>query len=70
MFIFAGAEHEVLDGFAGVFTLVEDELHLLGDGHFDVVAPGEAEGGAGSEDAFSDFSAEAIEYVGKGAALT
>ena len=69
LFVFAGAEHEVLDGFAGVFALVEDELHLLGDGHLDVVAAGESEGGAGGEDAFRHFAAEALENIGEGAAL-
>jgi hypothetical protein len=58
MFVFSGAEHEVLDGFAGVFALVEDELHLLGDGHFDIVPAGEAKSGAGGKDTFSNFAAE------------
>ena len=69
MLVFAGAEHEVLDGFAGVFAFVEDQLHLLGDGHFDAVAAGEAESGAGGEDAFSDFAAEAFEDFRELAAL-
>jgi hypothetical protein len=57
----AGAEHEVADGFAGVFAFVEDQLHLLGDGHFDAVLAGEAERGAGGEHAFSHFAAERIQ---------
>ena len=69
MLVLAGAEHEGLDGFAGVFAFVEDELHLLGDGHFNRVTAGEAEGGAGGEDAFSDFSAEAFENFREVAAL-
>ncbi len=67
--VLPGAEHQVLDGFAGVFAFVEDELHLLGDGHFDVVLAGEAEGGAGGEDAFCDFAAQAFENLGEIAAL-
>ena len=70
LFVFAGAEHEVLNRFAGVFALVEDELHLLGDGHFDVVAAGESEGGAGGEDAFSDLAAEAFKNLREAVALT
>ena len=50
MLVLAGAEHEVADGFAGVFALFEDEPHLFRDGHFDVVTAGEAEGGAAGAD--------------------
>ena len=59
--VFAGPEHQVADGFAGVFAFVEDQLHLLGDGHFDAVLAGEAEGGAGGEHAFGDFAAQALQ---------
>ena len=67
--VLAGAEHEGFDGFAGVFAFVEDELHLLGDGHFDRVTAGEAEGGTGGEDAFSYFAAEAGQHFREVAAL-
>ena len=69
MFVFAGTEHEVFDGFAGIFAFVEDELHLFGDGHFDVVDAGQAEGGARGEDAFSNFAAEGGEDLREFAAL-
>ncbi len=69
MFVFAGAEHELTNGFAGVFAFVEDEFHLLGNGHFDRVTAGEAEGGAGGEDAFGDFAVEAGEDFREFAAL-
>ena len=69
MLVSAGAEHEGFDGFAGVFAFVEDQFHLLGDGHFDAVLAGQAEGGAGGEDAFGDFAAEAGEDFGEFAAL-
>jgi hypothetical protein len=49
LLVFAGAEHEGADGFAGVFAFVEDELHLSGDGHFDVVFPGHAESSVRAE---------------------
>ena len=42
LLVFAGAQHEVADGFAGVFAFVEDQFHLLGDGHFDFSLAGEA----------------------------
>ena len=58
VFVSSGAKHEIFYGFAGVFAFVEDLLHLLGDGHFNIVLACEAEGGAGGEDAFSDFAAE------------
>ena len=58
------------DSFAGVFALVEDELHLLRDGHFDVVAAGESEGGAGGEYAFGDFASEALKNFREAVALT
>ena len=64
-----GAEHEGFDGFAGVFAFIEDLFHLFGDGHFDAVAAGEAECGAGGEDAFGDFAAERGEDLRKFAAL-
>jgi hypothetical protein len=67
--VLAGAEHEVLDGFSWVFALVEDQLHLLGDGHLDAAAAGEAEGGTGGEDAFSDFAAETFQNFRELAAL-
>ena len=69
MFALAGAEHEFADGFAGVFSFFEDELHLFGDGHFDVALASEFECGAGGEDAFSNFSTEALEDLGEFAAL-
>jgi hypothetical protein len=57
-FVFAGAEHEGFDGFAGVLAFIEDQLHLLGDGHFYAMLAGEAEGGAGGQNAFGDLSAQ------------
>lgn len=56
--VLAGAEHQVPQGFAGVLALLEDELHLLGDGHLYSVLAGEAQRGAGGEDAFGYVSAE------------
>ena len=53
----------------GGFVLVEDGGHLLGDGHFDAVARGEAERGGGGADAFGDLAVEAGEDVGELAAL-
>ena len=38
--VFSRPQHKVFDGFARVFAFVEDQLHLLGDGHFDVVLAG------------------------------
>ena len=70
MLVFAGAEHQFLDRFPGVFAFVEDQLHLLGDGHFDLVTACEAEGGAGGEHAFSDFAAEALQNLRELAAFT
>src|ERR1035438_9564685 len=69
LLVFAGAEHQVFDGFAGVFAFFEDELHLFGDGHFDFALAGEAEGGTGGAYTFSNFAAEAIEDFGETAAL-
>ena len=46
-FVFAGAQHQIADGFARVFAFVQDQLHLLGDGHFDALTlrPGRARRG-------------------------
>jgi hypothetical protein len=43
LFVLARTEHQVSDGFAGIFALVEDQLHLFRNGHFDIVAAGKAE---------------------------
>ena len=56
MFLFAGAKHEGADSFAGVFSFVEDEFHLLGDGHLNAVLAGEAKSGAGGKYAFSHLA--------------
>jgi len=48
---------------------VEDGVHLLGDGHLDLVASGETEGGGGAADAFGDLAVESGEDVGELAAL-
>src|SRR5215831_9101570 len=69
MFAFAGAEHQLADGFAGVLAFFENEFHLLCNGHLDAVLAGEFEGGAGGEDAFSYLSAETLEDFGKLAPL-
>ena len=70
MFAFTGAEHEILDGFAWVFAFVEDQLHLLGDGHLDLVPAGKAQRGAGGANTFCHFAAEAVEDFWQLAALT
>ena len=66
----AGAEHELADGFAGIFSFIEDQFHLFGDRHFDAMAAGEAERGARGEDTFSDFSTEALKDFRELAALS
>ena len=35
--VLTGPEHQVLDRFSRVLALVENQLHLLGDGHLDAV---------------------------------
>ncbi len=66
---FARAEHQGADGFAGVLAFVEDQLHLLGDGHFKAVLAGEAESGVRGEHAFSHFAAERSQNLRQLAAL-
>ena len=56
----AWPKHEFADGFARIFPLLEDQFHLLGDGHFDVVFAGEAQCGAGGQHTFSHLSAQAL----------
>ena len=43
VFFFARSEHEGFDSFSWILAFVEDQLHLLGDGHLDFVLAGEAE---------------------------
>jgi hypothetical protein len=68
LFVAARAGHEVADGIAGVFVVVEDGIDLLGDGHLDSVAGGEADGGGSGADAFGDLAVESCEDVGELAA--
>jgi hypothetical protein len=70
LLVAAGPGHEVADGVFGAFVVVEDCVHLLGDGHFDLVAGGEAEGCGGAADAFGDLAVEAGEDVVELAAAT
>ena len=65
LFVAAGAGHEVADSFTGIFVVVEDGVHLLGDWHLDAVAGGQAEGGGGAADAFGDFAVEAGDDLGE-----
>ncbi len=68
LFVAAGAGHQLADGFFGGFVVVEDGVDLLGDGHLDAVAGGEAEGGGGAGYAFGYFAVQALEDVGELAA--
>ena len=70
MFALAGAEHEFANGFSGIFALLKDEFHLLGDGHLDTAFASELEGGSGGENTFSHLSAETLEDFGELAAFT
>ncbi len=64
-FAFAGARHQYLDGFARGFALVQDGVHLFGDGHFHVAGVSQADGGGGGEDAFGDHAVHAGDDFGE-----
>ncbi len=68
LFVAAGAGHELADGFFGALVVVEDGVHLFGDGHLDAVAGGEAERGGGAADAFGYLAVETGENFGELAA--
>ena len=68
LLVFSGAGHEVADGFAWGFVLVEEEADLFGDGHFYAVACGEGEGGGGGADAYGYFAVEVREGEREGSA--
>ena len=63
LFVAAGAGHEFTYGFFGALVVVEDGVHLLGDGHLDGVAGREAKGCGGAADAFGDFAVQAFDDV-------
>ncbi len=63
--VLAGAQHQVLDGFARVFAVFEDELHLLGDRHLDAVLAREPERGAAGADTFRNFAAKRGQNLGE-----
>ena len=65
----AGPQHQRANGFAWVLALVQDQFHLLGDGHFHAVLAGEAERGACGEHAFSHLAAERFQNLRQFAAL-
>ena len=63
LFVAAGPGHEFADGVPGVLVVVEDGVHLLGDGHLDAVARGQTKGGCGAADAFGYLAVETGEDV-------
>src|SRR5260370_12713728 len=56
LFVAARTGHEFADGFFRALVVVKDGVHLFGDGHFDGVTCGQAEGRGGAADAFGYFS--------------
>src|SRR5260370_33107533 len=70
MFVLAGAKHEVFDGLPRILAFFKNQLHLLGDGHFNPSLAGEAESGPRRVYAFGDLAAERGQDLRKLAALT
>ena len=64
LFVAARAGHELADGLFGAFAVVEDGVHLLGDGHLYGVAGCETECGSGTAYAFGDFPVETLHNFG------
>src|ERR1700694_2794284 len=62
---FTGAGHQFLDGFPGRFAVVQDGVHLFGDGHFDIAGLGQANGGGGGEDSFGDHAVHGVDDSGQ-----
>ena len=65
LFVTTGAGHEFADGLFRAFVVVEDGVHLLGDGHLNFIAGSEAKRGVGAADAFSYLAVETGEDFGK-----
>src|ERR1700757_1533269 len=63
LFVAAGSGHEFTNGFFGALVVVEDRVHLFGDGHFDGVACSQAQGGGGAANSFGYFAVEAGDDV-------
>jgi len=61
----AGAEHQVLDGLAGILALFENQFHLLGDGHLDPPLAGKAERCPRGMHALGHLTAQRCENLGK-----
>jgi len=66
---FAGAQHQLFDGFARIFALIQDQFHLLGDGHFNAVLPGESKCGARGKNTLRNFAAQTVKNLSQLAAL-
>src|SRR5208282_1168858 len=49
---FRTAGHQVVNGCAGGLAVMQDGVHLLGDGHLNPVRAGQFKGGVGGENAF------------------
>ena len=63
MLVFAGTKHQSLDCFAWVLAFIEDQLHLLGNRHFNAMMPCKAQCGAGGQNALRHFAAEALQNL-------
>src|ERR1700677_3949095 len=70
LLVAARAGHQLADGVFGTLVLVEDGVHLFGDGHLDAVAGGQSERGCGAANPFGDLAAEACDALRKLAAAT
>src|SRR5579859_5974678 len=64
-FALAAASHQLLNSFARGFSLMQDGVHLLGDGHFYAARASQADGCRCSENSFSDHAVHAGDDVGE-----
>src|SRR5579859_8065514 len=64
-FALAAASHQLLNGFARRFSVMQDGVHLLGDGHFYASRASQADGCGGSEDSFCDHAVHGGDDVGE-----
>ena len=56
LLVAAGARHQLADGLFGVLVVVQDGVHLLGDGHLHAVAGSQPERGGGRADALGHLA--------------
>src|ERR1700731_2702308 len=64
-FALAGAGHQFINCFARGFAFMQDEVHLLSDGHLDAASPRQPDRRRGRKDSFGDHAMHSGQNLGQ-----